>query len=211
MSNSLPTLLAGALIAGLAGSTFYFYTEAQEQETHPPSFGQLSAVNRVILAEQDYTDQCEVFDDQGVGEGLVLFDWSFLFAFGVDIPPDWEWNVVQSEDGTALIDLPALEQLSPHYVEFTSTREIDPANGNRWQRMIRVAIRNAHERIDRAEQVMLESNENIHETAQASARVFFLPILQSLETETPITDVVVRFADDTQPSNLEFISAIRCE
>ncbi|MFV1878251.1 hypothetical protein [Nioella sp.] len=210
--SQLSSLIAGAVIAGLAGSTYYFYTEAQERDSRPPSFGQLAAVNRVVLAEQPYSDSCRVRDDEGLGPfyGEVHFYWSFDFAFGVDIPAGWQWNVAQDENGLVTVDMPALTQLHPHYVEFTATEELENANGDRWQRMITAANQAAHDRIDRTETVMLTSNPEIMARANQSARDFLLPILQSIDTETPISTVEVNFADSGLTTGLTLIDDLNC-
>ena len=204
-------LIAGALIVALGGTALYFFTQANSQTTNPPTFGQLSAVNRLVLATQDYTDSCTHHDDRGLGEGTIVYDWQFQFGYGLDFPLDHVWDVREPTPGHFVIAAPPLKQLYPLKVDFTRFIETDEANGDRWQRMYEFAKPAALARMTRASEVYLASSSDLASKAKHSAEGFFTQILAEALPGKTINSVTVDFAPGTpQAAGTELIASETC-
>lgn len=196
-------VILGIIIAALGASTYYYYTEAQSRSINRPTFGNLFAVNRIILSELPITDKCRHLDDKGLGKGIIDFYWQFDAGYGVDIPADYKWNVVERSQGNFEIKLPALTQLHPIVADFLDMVEIDPGNGNRWERMVKYAKVAAQKRTVNAVAYYLHHNPKLHEQARSSAERLFLGILRPAFPEYDELSVSVQFEQSgSGPSKL---------
>lgn len=137
-----------ALVVSLgigAGGTFFYLNEKIEnlekqlkiaREGRPPAYGILSRVNRVELETVSSPFKCQYLDGGfPVFKGEILYFWDFEYAYGVVVPPNYDWQVKDLGNGTAEVTAPELAQLRPIKVEFTDFIELNEANGDRWERM----------------------------------------------------------------------------
>lgn len=120
-----------------------------------PTYGILSKVNRIVLAEEPHVEQCVIWDCgrdgdrdcsgqnpkgevQGdrINRGVLTMDREFVYTWGVDAQSwDWESNIDIDAEGIARIKVPDLQQLTPDYAYFTRVKQDDDATGNRLERM----------------------------------------------------------------------------
>jgi len=200
-------IIGGLVVIMLAGAAFVFI-DLDEVE-NLPSFEKLSSINQVILATFEYTDECDLKDDKGLGEGRTLYSWEFQFGYGVEIPANWQWSIKGEKSGEYYITLPELSQLRPHKVQ-ASEEIINPANAKRSKRMRETAIVSATKRMAAAEDAALATNPKVLETARKSAMDFFTPILSSANPSIPVKSVTVLFDNENSISGAQFITLKTC-
>ena len=201
MGAKMKDVIVGALVVILAGTAFYFYQKAESAGDNSPKFGQLSALNRLVLVTQEYTDSCTHHDDEGLGEGTIVYDWKFEFGYGLDFPLNYAWNVQEPTVGNYVVEAPPLKQLHPLVVDFTRFIETDEANGDRWQRMYEYAKPAAFARMERATEVNLKANDELTSQAKASVESFILQILRAANPEKTVSSVTVNFETSDSPLN----------
>ncbi|WP_289033632.1 hypothetical protein [uncultured Roseibium sp.] len=187
----MKNIAVGIVIALLAGSTFYFYTKSQAIEQNTPRFGRLSQINKIVLAEQLISGKCTHEDDEGFGKGTIRYEWNFQAAYGFDLPIGYTWKVSEPSKGNYLISAPPLKQLYPTTVTFTDMLELNPANGNRWERMFYHARKVAAERTKKASQYALENNDALYDLAEQSAGELIRGIMPTIMPEAAIQSVTV--------------------
>lgn len=204
-------IVLGVLVAALGGAAIFFYFESKANINNQPRWGELSAVNQVVLATHEIFDSCTHKDDEDWGEGVIIYDWKFEFAFGLDIPINHTWDVEQTTPGNFTINTPPLTQLRPLIVDFTRFVETNQADGDRWERMYEYAKPAAITRLDRAMQVDL-NNDRIRQVALGAAQNFFEKILQhTMSDGQQFNSVTVVFGLDNEVANSEgLITAEEC-
>lgn len=143
------------LVAGIAGGGAYYFFKNQIdllqaridqlEEQRYAEYGVLSAVNRIQLAIQPATYKCTHTDTQGVGKGVIRYEWSTEYSYGVDVQNyDWKANITKVDDHSLKVRVPNLTQLSPIKAEFDEFIETNEASGNRWERMYKHVVDVAH-------------------------------------------------------------------
>ncbi len=207
----MKNVVLGALIVALGGLAAFWYVKANEAGDNAPNFGRLFAVNRVVLVNQPYSDNCTHTDKKGWGKGVIKFHWNTEFGYGLDLPQDHVWDIQEPEEGKFLITLPPLKQLHPLRVEFYDFDETNAASGNRWERMLRDVRKAARTRMERASQVQLGSDRKLRSEARKSAERFFGSILKEMLPDGRFRSVTVKFDPPTRSqSRLKLITAKAC-
>jgi hypothetical protein len=189
----MKNVLLGMVIAVLAAAALYFYNEAQSKPTSNPDFGQLSQLNRLVLAKQTITDRCTLENKDGFGKGIIVYDWAFEAGYGIDVPLNHSWQVKETAPGDFVITAPPLTQLHPVTVNFTDFIEKNEASGNRWETMYYDARTAAGKRLNAAIRYALEHNAAVTREAKVSAQKFFAQILTATLADKPVNSVTVNF------------------
>ena len=189
----MKNVFLGMVIAALAAATLYFYNEAQSNPTSDPDFGQLSQLNRLVLAKQTITDRCTLENTDGFGKGIIVYDWAFEAGYGIDVPLNYTWKVEETAPGDFVITMPPLRQLHPVTVDFTDFIEKNEASGNRWEKMYYDARTAAKKRLRAAIRYALENNAAVEQEAKASAQRFFGQVLTAAMPDQSVKSVTAVF------------------
>ncbi|MCA0894598.1 hypothetical protein [Microbulbifer agarilyticus] len=196
-------IITAIIVATLVGGGMYWQLEKANADweekykialdSRPASYGQLSKVNRVELATTTVQQKCTAEELTLIGDSIIDFEWEMEFAYGIDLPPSFEWKIDEISPKKGKVILPMISQLRPTMVEFSRIREIDPSSGDRWELLIGRAQAAASQWLELEQQNKLANDRNVIESARSSAAKFLLPLIREANPDLKYTELEVIF------------------
>jgi hypothetical protein len=186
--SKMKEIIAGivALLIGAGGAYFFQNSKIKQLEARidalitgqVPAYGILSRVNRVELEKASSPFSCKL-QDGGFPrfKGVIRYFWDFEYAYGIIVPPNYDWEVKDLGNGVGQVLAPSLQQLRPAKVEFRDFDEINEASGDRWERMYYDALKVAKEWVEYTGNFRLRADENLWSDSKVSLSNMLLPLV----------------------------------
>ncbi|MDP2549076.1 hypothetical protein [Oceanobacter sp. 4_MG-2023] len=202
-----------ALLIGAGGAYFFQNGKINKLEERidalitgqVPAYGILSRVNRVELEKSSSPFTCKL-QDGGFpkSKGIIRYFWDFEYAYGIIVPPNYDWKVDELGNGVGEVVAPSLQQLRPAKVEFKDFDEINEADGDRWERMYYDALIVAKEWVEYTGEFRLKADENLWNDSKSSLTNMLLPLVnQARESANKPKFNTLKVVFNGQPDSFE--------
>lgn len=161
----------------------------------PPPVWQDSAIKKVNkhgLVEFSRSWSKTIEDDEGVGGGIIEYQWHFTYLIGIDVSKDWDWQI-KRKDGIITVTVPPLVLLNEPQFSIDEKHEFNEANGDRQQRMDErikiIGLKSIHQ----GTESVLKNDSQVYEHAKLSLEAYLLNLLNQANPESPSSHLEVTF------------------
>lgn len=189
----MKNLFAGLAVVFFIGIGIFIGKELFAGDPPPPwRDSAIKKVNKHGLVEFSRNWSKTIEDDEGVGKGIIEYQWHFTYLIGIDVPKDWDWQI-KRKDGTITVTVPSLTLLNEPQFSIDEKHEFNEANGDRQQRMDSRIKTIGLDSIHQGAESVLKKDSQVYEHAKLSLEAYLLNLLNQANPENTSSQLEVTF------------------